>query len=56
MDATFHKPAGSSTFTVSTLAVQTDGKVLIGGIFTLGTQTQLLLRLLDKDAGPPVVS
>lgn len=52
-DATFKRPAGSSTFWVGSLAVQTDGKVLITGTFTLGSQTTVLLRLLDKDAGPP---
>jgi uncharacterized delta-60 repeat protein len=52
-DGTFQKPAGSSTFWVGSLAVQADGKILMGGTFTLGVQTVVLLRLLDKDAGPP---
>ena len=55
-DLTFQKPAGSSTFSVSSLALQPDGKVVVGGVFTLGStvdSTKLLLRLLDKDAGPP---
>ncbi|HTI69751.1 MAG TPA: immunoglobulin domain-containing protein [Candidatus Limnocylindria bacterium] len=56
LDTTFTKPAGSTTYWVSTLAEQTDGKILIGGVFTLGTSvdsTKILLRLLTKPVGPP---
>lgn len=55
-DLTFKKPSASSTFSISSLAIQSDGNVIIGGVFTLGStvdSTKLLLRLLDKDAGPP---
>lgn len=55
-DATFKKPVGSTTFWVGSIAVQPDGKPVIAGTFTLGStvdSTKVLLRLSDKDSGPP---
>lgn len=50
-DATFQKPAGSTTYQAFALAVQPDGKLLAGGIFTLGTTTEstkTVLRLITE--------
>ena len=56
LDTTFQKPPGSTTFWVGSLAVQSDGNVLIGGTFTLGTttdSTKILIRLSTQVIGPP---